>query len=112
MVKPSLNIELLNQAFNALSLRNRLTSMNIANLQTPGYQRQSVNFEQAFAEAIDTVNRTREQSQMKIEVTQTDHVPVLEEELMALSDTQARSQLIIRSVRNRFDYIQTAIRSR
>lgn len=112
MVDTSLNIDLLNQAFDALRLRNRLTSMNIANMETPGYKRQAVNFEQAFIDAVDTVNRTGQRTDLQIEVNESDQAPVLEEELMALADTQARSQMIVRSVRDRFDFIKTAIRSR
>jgi flagellar basal-body rod protein FlgB len=45
-------IELLTQVMNAASLRHRVISQNIANVNTPGYHRLAVTFEDEMAQAL------------------------------------------------------------
>lgn len=45
-------IELLTQVMNAASLRHRVISQNIANVNTPGYHRLEVHFEDEMAKAL------------------------------------------------------------
>lgn len=47
------SLSLARQALNGLSLRQQTISNNIANVDTPGYQAQEVNFEDALKSAID-----------------------------------------------------------
>ncbi|MDK2798590.1 MAG: flagellar basal-body rod protein FlgB [Clostridiales bacterium] len=47
------NITVLEKALNASWLRNEAISNNIANIDTPGYKRQTVEFESFLAEALD-----------------------------------------------------------
>jgi flagellar basal-body rod protein FlgB len=44
--------ELLTQVMNAASLRHRVISQNIANVNTPGYHRLEVSFEDEMAKAL------------------------------------------------------------
>jgi flagellar basal-body rod protein FlgB len=44
--------EILTQVMNAASLRHRVISQNIANVNTPGYRRLEVKFEDAMAQAL------------------------------------------------------------
>jgi flagellar basal-body rod protein FlgB len=45
-------IEILTQVMNAASLRHRVISQNIANVNTPGYHRLEVKFEDEMAKAL------------------------------------------------------------
>jgi len=52
MVRPPAVTEYLEAAMRAASLRQSVIANNIANLDTPGYRRKAVQFEQFLAEAI------------------------------------------------------------
>lgn len=53
------NIELLSKGLNAYSLRNKVISNNIANVETPDYKRQDVKFDEILKKNIEN-NRTLE----------------------------------------------------
>ena len=54
MDKTSSTADLLAAALTAEALRQKTISNNIANLQTPGYRRRDVKFEELLAEAMDS----------------------------------------------------------
>ena len=105
-------LKLLTHAMQAYNWRTQAVTSNLANLDTPGYQRMSVSFEDALQEArgsIEAFGGTGDvQPQMDIEET----APVLEDELMEMADTQMRAQLVIRALREHFDTVRTGITGR
>lgn len=111
-------LSLLRNAMTAYTKRRRAVSGNLANVDTPGYDRTSVSFEEKLRDVRDSSLRTgqsdlgTEQSEVEAEVVVEDEKPVLEEELMALSDTQMRMQLSSRAVSHHFDLMRTGITGR
>ncbi len=105
-------LTLLRHAMQAYTWRLRALSSNIANLDTPGYQRVSVAFEEALRKARHQVPSLRRpenvEPTMRLEAT----APVLEDELMELADTQMRTQLVTRALREHFDLMRTSITGR
>lgn len=61
--------KLLEKAINASSLRNEAISQNIANVDTPGYKRKAVAFEEYLSGAMD-------QSSFKGQRTDPRHIPI------------------------------------
>ena len=51
--------DLLGAGLNAASTRSRVIAQNIANVNTPGYRRKAVNFENLLAEEIDSSIRRK-----------------------------------------------------
>lgn len=54
MLEFSQHIESLPQLMEAVQLRHKVISQNLANVNTPGYRRLDVEFEQQFADAISS----------------------------------------------------------
>lgn len=106
------NNTVLKQTLSALMLRNRVTSMNIANIETPGYNRKQVEFEDSLAQALRNSESQGASASLDVSVTESDVTPILEEELLMLADTQARAHLLLRDIRHRFSMMQSAIRAR
>jgi flagellar basal-body rod protein FlgB len=104
-------LSLLRRAMQAYSWRMQTTAGNMANLDTPGYQRLSVSFE-------ETLQQTRrhmaggETPEVRPQVHMEAGAPVLEEEMMDLADTQMRTQLATRALREHFDLMRTGITGR
>lgn len=104
-------LSLLSNAMTAYAKRRRALSGNLANVDTPGYDRTSVSFEEELQDARDAPLGT-EQSEVEAEVVVEDEKPVLENELMALSDTQMRTQHASRALSHHFDLLRTGITGR
>ena len=49
----SMNVTMLEAGLRGVTLRSRAIANNIANIETPGYKRKDVQFEDALAKAID-----------------------------------------------------------
>lgn len=100
--------QLLNRAMDALTMRQRITSANIANLDTPGYKKLDVRFE-------DELRRVQESDgaagmkEVTPEIVETGRAPVLEDELTEMADTQIRVNVMTRSLRHHFDMLRTGI---
>ena len=105
-------LKLLTQAMSAYSLRARATTSNLANLDTPGYQRVGVSFEQELQNARRGVQATRSVEDVSARMKVEDAPPILEDELMEMSDTQMRTQLTTRALREHFDLMSTGITGR
>ena len=102
-------LQLLRNAMQAYHWRTQALASNIANLDTPGYERMSVSFEDALQEARHTVPGARDLSSVEPEMEIQDGPPVLEDELMELADTQMRTQLASRALREHFSLMRTGI---
>ncbi len=106
------NIKLLSHAMQAYSWRMQALSSNLANLDTPGYQRVSVSFEETLQEVRHRVPGLRDETDVEAHVSVEQETPVLEDELMALADTQMRVQLTTRALREHFSMLRMGITGR
>jgi len=106
------HIKLMAKAMDAYRLRQKATASNISNIDTPGYKKLSVKFEE-FLREIEA-GRMDEQNlqKMKLEISQSDESPVLEDELLEMADTQIRVQMVSRALRHNFEQIRSGIRGR
>ncbi len=81
----------------------------MANIDTPGYKRLEVNFEDALqkAQKLQTVQTDFDDVQLKLQ--ETEEKPLLEDEMMTLADTQIRAQLVTRTLRHNFQLLKAGI---
>lgn len=106
------NLQLLRSAMDAYSKRSEAISSNLANKNTPGYQRITVSFEDQLREARNQVPSLRNPTDVEAGINVEDEQPVLEDEMMNLSDTQMRMQLANRGLREHFELMRTGITGR
>lgn len=104
-------LSLLRNAMTAYTKRRRALSNNIANIDTPDYNRTSVDFEEKLRDARDLQVGT-DPSEVEAEAEVEEEKPVLEEELMGLSDTQMRTQHASRALTHHFGLMSTSITGR
>ncbi len=100
---------LLRNAMQAYEQRMQATNTNIANLDTPGYQRKSVSFEDELQNVRYQVPSLRNVTDVKARMQVDEDAPILEDEMMELADTQMRTQLATRALREHFDLMRTGI---
>jgi len=102
--------QILAKMMDVYSLRNKITSANIANIDTPGYRKSSVKFEEMLAQHLES-GRIDEDSinnlQPSIEVN--NKKPILENELLEMADTQMRVQLTARALRHNYEQLRMGI---
>lgn len=103
---------LLASAMDAYALRQRMTAANIANLDTPGYNRVSVSFEEELRQANAASVGSGSLAEVRPAVVQTADQPVLEDEMLEMADTQMRVQLVTRALRHNYDQIRASITGR
>ena len=106
------HINLLAKAMDTYALRQEMTASNVANIDTPGYKRVSVSFEEELRQADEGLVGSRELSDVNPTVVQTDDEPILEDELLEMADTQVRVQLVTRALRHNFDQLRASITGR
>ncbi|HCD51315.1 MAG TPA: flagellar basal body rod protein FlgB [Balneolaceae bacterium] len=100
--------QVLNNAMDAYSLRQKITATNIANADTPGYTRREVNFENELQQAQSSGGAgAMKGTNPSIEITE--ESVILENEMIEMADTQMRVQLVTRSLRHHFDLLRTGI---
>jgi len=63
-----INFEIIPNTMDALSLRQNVISQNIANYETPGYKRKSVNFENELQKVLN------EDSSLKLKMNRDQHI--------------------------------------
>jgi flagellar basal-body rod protein FlgB len=102
-------LRLLANAMQAYSLRAQTTASNLANLDTPGYKRMSVKFEESLQNARNTIDGSEALARVEPSVDVQDGAPILEDELMEFADTQMRTQLVSRALQTHFDALRTGI---
>lgn len=105
-------LKLLHNAMDAYGLRSKAIASNLANMDTPGYQEISVSFEDQLQQARTDVPSSRSTAGIEAEVEIGEGAPVLEDQLMKLSDTQMRTQLASRGLREHFDLMRMGITGR
>jgi flagellar basal-body rod protein FlgB len=99
---------LLGKAMDAMTLRQKMTSSNIANLDTPGYRKLNVRFEDELQRA-QANGGLRQMNSVTPSIEETDSKPVLEDELLEMTDTQIRVNVLTRSLRHHFDMLRMGI---
>ena len=102
-------LKLLGKAMTAYKYRSQALASNVANLDTPGYQRLSVSFEDQLRETRHQVPGLRGIDKVSADMEVEDGPPILEDELMALTDTQMRTQFASRALRDHFARISQGI---
>ena len=100
--------QLLNNAMDAYSLRQKITATNIANADTPGYTRREVDFEFELQQA-QAAGGAQKMKGVNPSIEVTEDPVILENEMIEMSDTQMRVQLVTRSLRHHFDLLRTGI---
>ncbi len=100
--------QLLGRAMDALTLRQRITSANIANLDTPGYKKLDVQFENELRRAQEA-DGVRGMKEVTPTIVETNEAPVMEDEMLEMADTQIRVNVMARSLRHHFDMLRTGI---
>lgn len=106
-------LTLLRNAMAAYARRSESLASNLANIETPDYQRQSVSFEDKLQEARrHRLGELRDVGRIQARVEQQEAPPVLEDEMMELADTQMRTQLATRALSEHFGLLRTGILGR
>lgn len=100
--------QMLARAMDTYTLRQRVTASNIANVDTPGFKKHEVQFEDALRKARQT-GGVDEMKKVTPSIVETDNDVVLEDELVNMADTQIRVQLVARSLRHHFDLLRNGI---
>jgi flagellar basal-body rod protein FlgB len=105
-------LNLLARAMQAYHWRTQAVSSNIANMDTPGYQRLSVSFEDHLQEARHSITGATRMSEVQPKMNIEDAPPIIENELMELADTQMRTQMATRALREHFETLRIGITGR
>ncbi len=100
--------QLLGKTMDALTLRQKITSANIANMDTPGYKKLDVRFENELRQVQENQG-VRGMKEVNPTIVETDEAPVLENEMLEMADTQIRVNVMTRSLRHHFDMLKTGI---
>ncbi len=100
---------LLRQAMTAYTWRNQAISANLANVDTPGYQRQTVTFEETLQKMRHGVPAMRDVSDVRPAARVEGEAPILEDEMLALADNSMRVQLATRALSEHFSTLRSGI---
>jgi flagellar basal-body rod protein FlgB len=104
----------LQNALDGLAARERATSDNVANIQTPGFLARRVDFESQLrdsvagggdADVVPTESRSTEPTRLDGNNVN------LDEELLDETDTNMRYHLMLRALDDRFGLLRTALRT-
>jgi len=112
-------ISLLEAGIRAEELRQRAIASNMANIETPGYHRVDVRFEQSLAKALSSPGEI-DADALEAEIYQPDDTPLrsngnnvnMEAEIGNLVNNSLRYTTYIRLLRKKFSQIESAISDR
>ena len=108
-----LTMQAIQASLDGLAARQRITAQNIANSETPGYQAQTVSFEDSLASAIGGGDPTMTQISTGIssapEGANNNNVD-MNNETLSLIDTGMRYQLATESMNNEFHILGDSLR--
>ena len=105
-------IKLLDNAMLAYTWRMKALSSNLANLDTPGYQKLTVSFEDTLQQNRHAIPGLRDITDIQPRIRVEETPASLETELMNLADTQMRMQFSTRNLRDHFEMIKSGITGR
>ncbi|MBK5224003.1 MAG: flagellar biosynthesis protein FlgB [Acidimicrobiia bacterium] len=103
----------LHASLTGLNMRRKAAEDNIANIETPGYHANKVDFESSLRTAIDrgdpssmeaTVSRSLAPTRMN------GNNVAIDEELVGLTETALRHQLVVEAMNGKFRLLRSAIR--
>jgi flagellar basal-body rod protein FlgB len=98
-------IKFLSKALDAYMLRQKVTAGNIANIDTEGYTKKSVKFEELMRNA----SSHQERQQVLPSIESTGERVDLDTEMIEMSDTQMRVQMVSRLLRHQMDMVRMGI---
>ncbi len=104
--------KLLAKAMDAYSLRQKMTASNIANIDTPNYNKVSVSFEDELRRVNQGSFGSENMDDVNPKIVETNEQPVLEDELLEMADTQMRVQMVSRALRHNFEMLRSGITGR
>lgn len=108
----TVKLALLRAAMGAYNYRHQAISANLANLETPGYNRIEVSFEDQLQQMRGQLATKDDVQGLNANVRQTEERPILEEEMLSLAENNMRIQFASRALREHFDLIRTGITGR
>jgi len=100
--------QLLARAMDTYALRQRITATNIANIDTPGFKKHEVQFEDEL-QNVQNAGGVAGMNEVTPSIVETDDKALLEDEMMEMADTQVRVHLVTRSLRHHFDLLRRGI---
>lgn len=106
------NLSLLRTSMKAYVQRSQATASNLANIDTPGYQRINVSFEDQLRDVRHQVPSLRDTEDVEPRMEVEDGPPILEDEMMIMADVQMRTQFATRALREHFELMRTGIKGR
>jgi flagellar basal-body rod protein FlgB len=109
-------VGLLEAGIKAEELRQRTIASNIANIETPGYHRLDVRFEDLLAKALDS-HRTPDPADVEPEIFQPGSTPVksngndvnMEMEIGEMLKNSFRQTAFVRVLRKKFSQVEAAV---
>ena len=99
-------------ALNGLSARQRVIADNVANVETPGYIAGRVSFEDSLRAAIETGDPATTSvvtTQSSDPVNPGGNNVSLDKEVVSLTDTDLRYQLMVQAMNQKFGLLRSAI---
>lgn len=103
----------LNTAIAGLAARQRVTTDNLANIETPGFQAHAVQFEDNLAEAVNA----QQPATARIDDFETGDLSgqngnnvILERELTVATETGLQQKLITGTITSRFGWMNSVLR--
>lgn len=112
MFSRSQSFGVLRNAMGAYALRLKVLANNIANVDTPGFERSSVKFEENLQRARRSLIRKEPLEEIQASVQDEKVKPTLEDELLQLTETQMRNHVASRSLHDHFSVMRTAVTGR
>jgi len=100
--------QLMARAMDTYSLRHRITSANIANIDTPGFKKHEVRFEDEL-QRVNAAGRPSAMKDVTPSIVEKNEEIILENELIEMADTQIRVNLVTRALRQHFEMLRTGI---
>jgi flagellar basal-body rod protein FlgB len=116
MPQPVDIVGLLEAGIKAEGLRQKTIAGNIANLETPGYRRLDVRFEELLAKALDS-SQTQDPSDVEPEIFEPLSTPIksngndvnMEMEIGEMLKNSFRQTAFVRLLRKKFSQIEAAV---
>jgi flagellar basal-body rod protein FlgB len=99
-------------ALNGLAARQRVIANNVANVETPGFIAGRVSFEDSLRSAIaggDAAATSVATTRSADPVNQNGNNVSLDNEVVSLTDTDLRYQLMVQAMNQKFGLLRTAI---
>ena len=105
-------IQALHASLHGLAMRRQAAEDNIANIETPGYLANRVDFEDSLRTAIDRGDPTAMRASISRSLAPTrmngNNVSI-DQEIVGLTETALRHQLVVEAMNSKFRLLRTSI---